>query len=1044
MRLRSNHVLEPVAEWEQTRRRPVRGSSVQSESEPESQPEPQPARRRRGTRGASTQPETQQETQPTTRRRNARGSSAQPEAQQEAQPAARRRNTRGSSAQPEAQQEAQPATRRRNTRGSSAQPEAQQEAQPATRRRNTRGSSAQPEAQQEAQPATRRRNTRGSSAQPEPQPEANEQAPSTPVRQTRRGRAAKKGNADLAAHLSELVSSSPTASPMLPHSVSPVVASLALMPGIFHPLSPIVELSSPLGKEIVSSALATPSPAEDVFWTPRTMTPEDVFYTPAEPSTNNVSFVPPGSLGPHGPPGRLFNATKSRMFTDSLRFSSIEPSEATREAMTTQSANPQTRRRSTPQTRRRRRPSPLYFGSAAALLAPKQNSTPLTHTQDGNRKRTRTSEDETPAKRYKPAPVMIPGGSFIRARGSSRTTYADRTRRRQAEIGGRIHSTMFRVPEYLAQRDADARSAPLPEDTETHEQTPTPEESAHTTETPAPATPVRPNTPGWGRWVFDSVSRRWTGILGRPNVPQAADSLQRMSLDLLFSISMTNVSVATESEQQHTQVEVSRGQQHENSNLAAVSSSVSAGASAASPIRDSSTSTVQVVTDSHQAPTVAPRRRYNNYDLFSAGYSEEQRARWLINVPSASTATAASTAIDSSTTQSAQAQSSPRVTQLETPTTSKRKRQPTPDKIPNPPGCSYGLHDDYFIYDDEDWDANEKYNAEHTQVTPTRAGANDVPDTEKRSSKRVRIESPANSNQAATSKSRGSRRSRVERPANFNYSGHFEVPYSSSETSSSTRTSPAGQSQTPGPFSSSPAANPRANASRRERVERPANFNYSGHFEVPYSSSEASSSIGSSPPILSTTTTPSYRATVESVEDDSPLPDYHHPLSRGESLKTHAVTESPKAEKDLELIRKARDQAEQYKPKTPSRLRAAHRFSSSNTSHATNQSPFVRELEHVSTEAARRRMMRERSLAKACPTGDMNQIRWPEIDTWTNRLRSVLTRDVVAYNRRTQRHKLLSPASLEEFDKRYQEELARKRLDRTYKPKVWSQRQLVK
>ncbi|KAK9855064.1 uncharacterized protein MYU51_003465 [Penicillium brevicompactum] len=1031
MRLRSNHVLEPVAEWEQTRRRHVRASSAQSESESEPQPEPQPARRRRGARSVSTQPETQQESQPATRRRNTRGSSAQPEAQPEPQqPASRRRTTRGSSAQPEARQDLQPA-RRRNTRGASAQPEPQREPQPATRRRNTRGSSAQPEPQPEPQPATRRRrNTRGSSAQPESQSEPNEQVLSTPARQARRGRAANKDKSDLVTNLLELVSSSPALSPLVSHSGSPIAVSLTVVSTPVAFLSPIPEVSS------APATPATPSPAggifdtptvsvmeeEDVFFTPLAptpqnvvlssfvSTPEDVFYTPVGPTPTSTSFVPSGPLGPPGP---RFQKPQNRMYTD-LWLPRIEPTETTLAVMT--SEDPEMRRRSTRPTRRRHRLPPLYYGSAATLLVRKPNSNPLTRTQDGNRKRTRTTEDETPAKRYKPAPVITPGGSLIRARGSSRTTYADRTRRRQAEIGGRIHSTMFRVPEYLAQRDADARSASLPQDNDTHEQTPTPEESALPRETPVPATPIRANTPGWGRWVFDSVSRRWTGILGRPNVPQAADA-----------------SHPAEREQQHTQAETS--QQHGHSSLTAVSSSVPAGTSTTSPVRGSPAPVASARTDSHQAPTVPPRRRYNNYDLFSAGYSEEQRARWLINVPPAPTAPA-TTAIDSSTTQSAPQSS--RAAQPETPTASKRKRQPTPDKIPNPPGCSYGLHDDYFIYDDEDWEANEKYNEQHPKITPTRAGASEDPDTEKRSSKRVRIKSPANSNQATSPRKMGSRRSRAERPANFNWSGHFEVPYSSSESSSSTRTSPASQSQTPGPFPSSPgpfpsspAATPRVNASRRERVERP------GPSEAPYSSPENSGSIASSPLDLPAPNTRSYHTTVESVEDD-------HSSFRDESPKTIGGAEPPKAEKDLGPLQKARDQAEQYKPKTPSRLRAAHRFSSSNTSYATSRSPFVRELEYVSTEAVRRRMMRETSLAKACPSGDMNQIRWPENDTWENRLRGGLTREVVAYNRRTQRHNLLSPAKLEEFDQRYHEALSRRRLENNYKPSLWSQRQLVK
>lgn len=54
----------------------------------------------------------------------------------------------------------------------------------------------------------------------------------------------------------------------------------------------------------------------------------------------------------------------------------------------------------------------------------------------------------------------------------------------------------------------------------------------------------------------------------------------------------------------------------------------------------------------------------------------------------------------------------------------KRKRPPTPDVIPNPPGCSYGLHDDYFTYSDEEieeWLAQEaaKEAAKAAEATAT-------------------------------------------------------------------------------------------------------------------------------------------------------------------------------------------------------------------------------------------------------------------------------------------------------------------------------------
>ncbi|KAJ5360877.1 hypothetical protein N7517_010068 [Penicillium concentricum] len=94
--------------------------------------------------------------------------------------------------------------------------------------------------------------------------------------------------------------------------------------------------------------------------------------------------------------------------------------------------------------------------------------------------------------------------------------------------------------------------------------------------------------------------------------------------------------------------------------------------------------------------------------------------------------------------------------------------------------------------------------------------------------------------------------------------------------------------------------------------------------------------------------------------DNTHLENFKHPVAQ-------------QTEYSAQELRKAREQAEQYKPKTPSRLRAAHRFSTSCTE-------LIEE-----DEADRRRKMRKTSLAKACPTGDLNHIIWPETEPWVDR-----------------------------------------------------------
>ncbi|OKL63173.1 hypothetical protein UA08_01541 [Talaromyces atroroseus] len=65
----------------------------------------------------------------------------------------------------------------------------------------------------------------------------------------------------------------------------------------------------------------------------------------------------------------------------------------------------------------------------------------------------------------------------------------------------------------------------------------------------------------------------------------------------------------------------------------------------------------------------------------------------------------------------------------------KRERPPSPDVIPNPPGCSYGLHDDYFTYSDDEIEEAEAYCA-------AEAAASTIAPVAERSEKRARFLSP--------------------------------------------------------------------------------------------------------------------------------------------------------------------------------------------------------------------------------------------------------------------------------------------------------------
>lgn len=153
----------------------------------------------------------------------------------------------------------------------------------------------------------------------------------------------------------------------------------------------------------------------------------------------------------------------------------------------------------------------------------------LTPTKEPTRKRNRSSEDNpSPSKRHK-LTLQTPPGFENRPRGSSRRTYADRARRREAERDGRIDRTIYRFPQLLAQQGEDARSG-----NSTTLATCANEETAPRGNRVVPfdslpsALPPNQNQnqnrPGWRQWIFNSV----TGIWGRGNAPQNAEVPQGM------------------------------------------------------------------------------------------------------------------------------------------------------------------------------------------------------------------------------------------------------------------------------------------------------------------------------------------------------------------------------------------------------------------------------------------------------------------------------------------------------------------------------------
>jgi hypothetical protein len=486
--------------------------------------------------------------------------------------------------------------------------------------------------------------------------------------------------------------------------------------------------------------------------------------------------------------------------------------------------------------------------------------------------------ESSSAKRQKSSTASPAILSSPRPRGASRKTYADRTRRRQIEANGRIDRTIFRLPELLAQQRADAavntaRLLPNSDDT-IPPMTPPPT-------APAPAAAAtQPNT-SWRRWMFDSVTRRWTSLWGGTPAEEAAEqALGKSSTHEIFFNSSHHVSVE-EPQTPHAQ----------NIPSDPPASAPSAYYDARSRQENPDTVTPQQAGNPRvrrrtQARPYYPSRRY---DLYPRGFDEALLDRCF----------AGSTAPGDRKAPAPpeQTQSHENQNENENDSSNKRKRQPSPDVIPNPPGCSYGLHDDYFTYDDDDeaWAAEEQARRDAAKTSPV-------------------------SKKPATKKAR----------ANFNHAGHFEVPYSSG-------------SEGPTP------------------VKQPVvkNFNRSGHFEVPESSGseEASSS------------------------------------DTGKSSGTKA--RGARSKRSPSPLTKARRTAEQHKPKTPSRLRAAHRFS---------LDPAVMDnLDKMMDSDDPSERARAATVLQACPTGDIRSMKWPKTKSWVDKIdlvwKDVNTRDRYWRNR---------------------------------------------
>lgn len=590
---------------------------------------------------------------------------------------------------------------------------------------------------------------------------------------------------------------------------------------------------------------------------------------------------------------------------------------------------------------------------------------------DINRKRPRDDGAETPSSN-KRRNVGPPGSTPFAHRMtplSRRITYnaapySERLRRRTIENQGRIHKTVFRLPQLLAQNEADRRAAesspvkpctkPLQMNAESTEKQ---SKSDDQDVSDVSATVEPPSTPparGWNiRGLINSVPRSFSRLLPRFGRSQTSEAPAPSPTPQLPS----------------------------EPSLQSLSQEPPVSSSQSLPERPSQTKTVDSNQDATQSDKrfrrrlseqpPSKRQRTLSYSLFPAPID---RARFLGDLTTTpkkmSQAVQPESRPDEAEKPSAAQDQPPSTSQVtdvseqgpllqtaEDTTQKKRKRSPSPDVIPNPAGCSYGLDLDYFCYSS---DSEEEADVQPQQALPptkpdalVKSAVRSAMRSEQASAKRVRFDA---SPEDTPSKLRT--RPRATDP----YTGRHFIGMGD-----------AARVTTHGSLAAAPATPTPAPRVDLSTPQRSPGFipNKQGTFQLDYDAfSDDSESSGAPSPkspaaksVTETQTTTTSTEVQESVQSPAP-----RPTSRP------ALPPSTPARVDQEALARVRSQAEKYKPKTPSGLRTASRYSSPLTA-----SPVVNQQPLVETFGDDDQFARDAQwLYEQCSTGDLRQLKWPE------------------------------------------------------------------
>ncbi|RMJ20882.1 hypothetical protein PHISP_08248 [Aspergillus sp. HF37] len=336
----------------------------------------------------------------------------------------------------------------------------------------------------------------------------------------------------------------------------------------------------------------------------------------------------------------------------------------------------------------------------------------------------------------------------------------------------------------------------------------------------------------------------------------------------------------------------------------------------------------------------------------------------------------------------------------------KRKRAPSPDVIPNPPGCSYGMDVDYFYYDVNDFNEDEEMDSpspevhKDTSATPKSAIRN-AEQTIAPPSKKVRFDA---SPQDSPSKVRS--RARASDPYT---GGHFVGVGEESPTSAQTdQHVPPGTAPSPGTPSATasramtaqPAHTPATGSAAvpgttptsgpmhaTGPTAAPGLTGASGATVAPAPTAAPASPAGPSPITAPTPATPRLTDT-QTGQSAAPSPvappDQAAPAPASDQAPTGRSTTPPPSDicpeepttatkPEDEVVAKARSQVEKFKPKTPSTLRTACHNSSPLTMSPELFSHLRRGLDFGEDQAGRDAQW----LFELCPSGNIEELKWP-------------------------------------------------------------------